>query len=617
MSRRAVALVASLGALAVIAALGACTPSYIKSQRKALGSALPATLEARKQWDGEPRIARVRVYADADYRAQHLHWKQTFGDQLDYANQMLVPMLGVRLEAEYLEWDRRAPDASLRDDLQVLSQLDPGDDVAFVIGLTSALPLVSATMDELGVAELLGPHLMLRGYADLEERKAFARAFPDLDQAERDEVHDARRRHKETVVLVHELAHSLGAIHETDPAWLLHPSYSAQQTGISDRNRELMMIAIEDRLKPADARDPRGTYGRILDAIEREDWGGWDADEKAAMVAGLRADIAAIDAGLTASPVPAAALAQYQHAEKLARAARFDEALAELDPIIAAYPANAQIRLLACQIQLAARGPKDEQAAQVCERAAELAPADPGPYIAIATSLLGAGDVPAALAQLDLAKARISNLTEGRGDAWLQLAAIYQGLGSLTWTEDAIAQSGVADHPIARWAASTRARYGVPRDGKKFKIAPDNEAALVAAVREILDLVYASKLDAAERAARKAEKTWPGAPGLLAARCDLAMRRKHEAEAKKLCRRAISAYDGTAWAHYLLGILIMRSPSQTPAGIDELRAAIAVDPDLGQAWRALAKAYDRIKDDAALDELRKGYLERFGQALPP
>lgn len=611
MSRRP-ALAATVALVTVVAL--ACSPA-VQQQRRRLGKEVPATLEAPTRYEGEVRVAKVRVWADAEYRSQNLRWKQGFGDELDYANQLLQPMLGLRLEAEFREWDRRAPGASLRDTLAALAEHDPGDDVAWVFGLTSALPLVTATMDELGVAEVLGGHVVLRGYNDLEERKAFARAFPDLDQRERDEVHDIRRRHKQTVVLVHEIAHTLGAMHETDEAWIMHGAYRSQQAAISDRNRDLMLLALEDRLKPKEARDPLGLAEAFLTALEASDWGGWVAGERDALIVQLRAELDAAKAGLTAMPVPPAAYAQYARAQQLAAAGRHDDALAELDPVLAAYPGNAAIRLLACQIHLGKSGPDDATAREVCARAAELAPGDPGPYIAIAAVLAARGDVAEARAQLVEAEGRVTNLPTGQAEAWVQLAAMYQAMGALTWAEDAIGRAGFPDHPIAQWAARTRARYGVPRDGASWKIRPEHEAEVVAKVREVLDLVYAGKLAAAERAASAADKRWPGAPGLLAARCDLAMRQKKDALARKLCARAIAAYDGAAWAHYLTGILILRG-KDTAAGIASLRAAIAADPDLAQAWRALGKALARANDQAALDELRRDYQARFGQALP-
>ena len=599
----------------ILALVVACTSSRVNVQRKMLGRELPARLEPVTRYEGEVRTAKVRVWADADYRSQNLRWKRSFGDELDYANQLLEPMLGVRLEAEYKEWDRHAPDATLRETAAALAELDPGDDVAWVIGLTSALPLVSASTDELGVAEVLGAHIVLRGYSDVAERKAFARAFPDLGEAEREEVHDARRRHKQTVLLVHELAHTLGAMHETDPALLMHPIYRAEQASISDRNRELMLIALADRLRPRELREPLATAEQLLAAIETTDWGGWIAEEKEAMVVQLRAEIEVAQAGKTASPVPAAATAQYQRAERLALEGKHAEARAELDPIIAAYPGNAAIRLLACRVELLAGGPEAEAARTVCDRAAELAPGDPSPYVAVAGAHLQAGAPDKALAALKDAERRIDNLESGQADAWAQMAQLYQSLGALTWAEDAAAKTGVADHPVAAWASRIRARYGVPRDGKRYKITPESEAELVASVRGILDLVYAGKLAAAEKAARKAERRWPGAPGILAARCDLAMRQKKEGAARRLCKRAIDAYDGAAWAHYLLGILILRG-RDTDAALASLRAAIVADPELTQAWRAMAKAYARENDRAGLDALRAEYRQKFGQPLP-
>ncbi len=578
---------------------------------------MPATLEAASKYEGEVRTAKVRVWADADYRSQNLHWEKGFGGELDYANQLLEPMLGLRLEAEFHDWELQGNASSLREAVDALAAADDGEGVGWVIGLTSALPLVSSSTDELGVAELLGTYIVLRGYADLEERKQFAASFPDLTDAEREEVLEARRLHKQTVLLVHELAHTLGAIHEADPSWIMHGSYSPAQASISDRNRELMLIALGDRLRPAEDRQPLETDEQLRAAIEASDWGGWIAEDKDALLEQLVADIEALRSGLTAAPVPAAATAQYTRAEQLAAAGQIDDALAELEPVIAAYPGNAAIRLLACQIRLAKSGAADPDAKATCEKAAELAPGDPSPYIAVAGRLMADGDLAGARAQLLQAEQRIGNLTSGVNEAWVAIASMYQAMGAITWAEDAISHAG-AEQPIALWAAQTRARYGVPRDGAAWKIAPENEADLVRAVREVLDLVYANKLDDAAAKARAAEKRWPGAPGLLAARCDLTMRKPDVAGAKKLCQKAIKAFPGAAWAHYLLGVITLKNTSKksTTAGIASLREAIAADPDLAQAWRALGKAYKRAGDQTALDALKSGYADRFGTPLP-
>ena len=102
-------------------------------------------LAAAARWTGDVRTAKIRVYADDDYRAQNLRWQQTFGEELDYANAVLEPVLGLHLIAEYREWDFRA--------------------IAGARSPTTRMP---------------GHHVIVRGCADLEERNAFPRAVPDL-----------------------------------------------------------------------------------------------------------------------------------------------------------------------------------------------------------------------------------------------------------------------------------------------------------------------------------------------------------------------------------------------------------------------------------------------------
>ena len=58
-----------------------------------------------------------------------------------------------------------------------------------------------------------------------------------------------------------------------------------------------------------------------------------------------------------------------------------------------------------------------------------------------------------------------------------KVIAIYQSMGSLTWTEEAIVKAKLDNDPIAVSVAQTRARYGVPH-GAKF-VPPQQEAALV------------------------------------------------------------------------------------------------------------------------------------------
>jgi matrixin len=218
----------------------------------------PSSFERSHDWDGRISRVRIRVWADDAYRAQNLHWQQTFEDSLEHANEVLGGMFGVQLVAEFRSWSRAAPGATLEDSLQALAELDPGDEVRTVVGLTSSLGIVAASFEKLGVAEVGGHHMILRGYADLEERKTFDRLFTELRQEERELLYQARRRHKTTGVLLHELGHNLGAEHVPDEDTLMHDTYSEHATTFDPRSRGVILAGFDHwlhRAQPA-ATDP-------------------------------------------------------------------------------------------------------------------------------------------------------------------------------------------------------------------------------------------------------------------------------------------------------------------------------------------------------------------------
>ncbi len=220
-----------------------------EAQRDTMSELGPARLVTGETWAGEVATRKIRVWADQQYRAQNLKWQHTFEEPLELANLVLTPLFGLRLEAEYQAWDRVAPSATLTDDLAALRDQDPGADVFAVVGLTSSLPLVSATFDELGLAELGGRYVMLRGYADLEERKLYAGAFPDLRADERELALEHLRHHKTAVVLLHELGHILGVEHEVGSATIMNAVYSSQAASFSPEARAVMLRSTDRRLQ--------------------------------------------------------------------------------------------------------------------------------------------------------------------------------------------------------------------------------------------------------------------------------------------------------------------------------------------------------------------------------
>jgi tetratricopeptide (TPR) repeat protein len=599
--------------LALLCLVVACGSPQIQERKLAdLAKLGPASLEATRPREGDPREAKVRVWADAGMRALP-GWKDKINDQLDYAGQLLTPLVGVRLKVtKWQEWERTGvldPVEAAR----ALAEVDDGKEVAWVFGFIAPGESASKAMGELGHAELLGKHVVVRAWAARPETDALASTLPDLEPAQRVEVLAAHERHKQSVVLLHMLGRTLGAIGETDPTWIQNPIYSPKMSTVSDRNRALMQLAVDGRL--SDDELPRIAHD-LLEKVEQENWGGWIGPSRDETVAQLRAIVTAGKAGQAAANVPGAAVEQFERIKALAQRGDTQTALAELENLLVAYPGNATMFQLRCDIHLVKPGVQDKATRQVCARAAEVAPDDPRPNFAVADALLRAGDLAGAHAELQTAATKIASLKTGAEQAWQRLVATYNDMGALTWTEQALARSQLADDATAASVAATRARYGIPKGTKAVK--PADEAALVKTIREVLPMIYANKYGEAQKALDAADKKWPNAAGLAGARCDLELRKNNVPAARAACNKALAADPDASWALYLSAVIALKdtSPASTRQGIDKLRRAIAVDPDLGQAWRTLAKAYVRAKDASALEQLGKDYQARFGSPLP-
>lgn len=209
----------------------------------------PASFADHHEWAGAVTTAKIRVYADDAYRAQNVRWQQTFQEQLDNANDVLAAMFGVKLVADFRPWSHHAPGATLSDTLDALAQADDGNGVLTVIALTSSLSLTTATFEQLGVANLGGRHIALRGYADVEERKIFEASFTELRAEERDLLYQARRRHKTTAILIHELAHNLGADHVDTADTLMYPNYSERSSSFDAHSQQIILASLDERLQ--------------------------------------------------------------------------------------------------------------------------------------------------------------------------------------------------------------------------------------------------------------------------------------------------------------------------------------------------------------------------------
>src|SRR6185436_13940771 len=136
---------------------------------------------------------------------------------------------------------------------------------------------------------------------------------------------------------------------ETDPAWLKNPLYSPKMNTFSERNRELLTLAVDDRIGGG---TEQTAAKKLLDAFEKAPWGGWIAADQDEVTKRLRNVLDAARAGKTAADVPAAAYDQYTRIKELARRGKTADAVAELDNLLVAYPGNAAMHQLRCEIFL-------------------------------------------------------------------------------------------------------------------------------------------------------------------------------------------------------------------------------------------------------------------------
>jgi biopolymer transport protein ExbD len=243
--------------VAVVVMLAACMSpvmqfgagkSRTQAQRDTMREFTPSRLVADATWTGPVETRKIRVHADNQYRAQNVHWQKTFEESLEIANLIMKPLFGLALVAEYHSWERHVAGSTLEDDLGALEALDPGTDVIAVIGLTSSLALASATFDSIGLATVGGRHIMLRGYADLAERKVFEAAFAELRADEREAALNQLREHKTAVTLLHELGHNLGLGHAAEEDSIMSAVYSHRAGPFQGEVRAQMLQQIDQRL---------------------------------------------------------------------------------------------------------------------------------------------------------------------------------------------------------------------------------------------------------------------------------------------------------------------------------------------------------------------------------
>lgn len=565
-------LLASLLLFALVATGCSFDTPWARQHRQA-ETIRPASLASASTRAAAVATKTVRIYADEDYRRENLHWRENASLLVGRASALTEAWFGIRLQVlEIREWDARGGQ-DLAAVLAALEARDPGKTADWVVGLTGSLPVVTPSLHQLGMARLFSRHFVLRGMDDAAEGAAIDESLSLLSGEERFSLYRDRKRHKETVVFLHEWAHTLGAMHAGSlPRDVMNPQYGAAQNELSGGNRRLIELGLASR-------EGGDSYRSALASLLENPAPEWDSADVETLRARARGE-----EKLAAAPLAPADVEIYEGARKLAREGKWDPAWRMLAPLSDRLVSHPDVQLLSCEVAIRVM----HGAESICERAAALSPRDPMPWIAIGDALREKEDRAGALAAL----ARARSVLEGQDDAalWKQLALAYHRLAVVSAAEACAARA--SDEPVVkalrRWALETRRVTGLPAEPSRFGIDPLAEAGYVTAVGGAYEASSGRRYGEAERLIREGLAVHPGAPGLLGARCELELRRNQLGPARKSCAAALAANEEQPRVHWLAAHLDQMRDDF--AGMERhLRRALELDPQNRVVLDDLAK----------------------------
>ncbi len=553
------------------------------------------------------RPMKVRVWVDGDYQRQTLRWEDRIVAQFDRANRVLVPQFGVRLDVvEVKPWDN-TPSDSLDTHLRSLRARDDGHGVDFVVGFVSSVERVATSHDQIGWAALFGKHWIARGMVSAAETDAIQRSLDKLSTSELDRVTRERRLHRETSVLLHEWAHTLGAIHERSPEWLMAPALDAKQVSFSAPSIRLIEVGLEFRgstsaaLMKAWARE----YRAALEAYPP------DLADTAAREAALAVtrEISAGTFDQTASSTGGQDTTSTLRQAKLKlEGGDAAGAWALIEPLSRTAKDDPVVQSYACHIA-AQRASKADGTLAICKTAVSMEHGIPSTRLALAHVHLARKEPTSALEALQPMESALEKDPGSGTDLWLALGQTYQRTGALTAAERVAARAGKgpAVQQLLKDCRQDRRHLAV------FAVEPAREAAYVDAMHAAKAEVERSRLSKARTLARDVEKQFPGAPGPVLLGCLVEAKASSLSRTQAACGRAVTASPELIEPHYWLGLVLLQQ-NKWPEARAELGKACELDEG-GDTWWRVAHWYQQANDSKALAELRERYRARFGREL--
>ncbi|HEY1906781.1 MAG TPA: hypothetical protein VGG91_12105 [Myxococcaceae bacterium] len=553
------------------------------------------------------RPMKVRVWVDGDYQRQTLRWEDRILAQFDRANRVLVPQFGVRLDVvEVKPWEN-VPADSLGVHVQALRARDDGQGVDWVIGYVSSVERVATSHDQIGIAAYLGKHIAVRGMVSAAETDAIHRTLDKLSISELDRVTRERRLHKETAALLHEWAHTLGAIHERSPDWLMSPVIDSKQVSFSSASIKLIEVSLEYR---------GSTSSALLKAWAREyraaieayppDLADFSSREAAlASTQALAAGTIDQDPGPASSGDAASTVRQTKlklNGGDVAGAWALIEPLsrtAKDDPVVQGY---------ACHVA-SQRASRAAETVTLCQAAVSMDHAMPSTRLALAHVHLVRKEATSAFEALEPMEAGLEKDPGAGSDQWLVLGQTYQRAGALTAAERVAAKAGKgpAVQQLLKDCRQDRRRLAV------FKVEPTREVSYVEAMRAAQGEVERSRLTKARTLAGDLEKRFPGTPGAALLGCLMEAKSSSLSRTQSACARASAAAPELIDPHYWLGLVSLQQNHWREARA-ELGKACDLD-ESGDYWWRVGSWYQQANDSKALADLRERYRARFGREL--
>ena len=624
--------------LACVVVAAACWKSPRELQRDYAQTLRPAPIGRAARAASAVRALRVRVHADPEYQAQTPRWSDRIRAQIDRASSAIESDFGFRLEVESIRtWQRADRFGTMESALAELAASDPGSDVDWVIGFAPALSFASAAHEQLGMAALFGRHLVLRGMFSLEETRALESVLDQLPREERDALLRERRLHKETAVLLHEWAHTLGAFHEHTPGSLMSPQYEPTQSEFSPGIARVLQAALAQRASPGEAalsawaaayRDEVRSSPAIWDQATRSEalrigeqffgtsrFASGEQQPRAPAEVGRGEDAAngSVQPTPSGGRLPAADAQRLDEAARKARAGDVAGAAALVAPIARRHPADARVQAFSCSLAQA-REPRSRATFEACQAAARMSDAPVEIRLLFAHLLLDRDDRAGAASALAVAESALRDAS-APPELWLALAQAYGRAEICSGAERTAArasgQPGAKE--IAAECARMRRLAAFPRGAA---VAPEREHDYVDAVLRAQRDVRQGRTDRARSAAEGLAVKFPGAPGAEVIRCLLQGRARAFAAAKIACESAARAAPEAFSPRYLLG-LIAGSEGRFKDAQTHLVRALELDDGAYDAWVSLAAVHERIGDRVALEDLKARYRKRFGTELRP